>query len=162
MDESTINYINRIESELAKLKLKLKESPITEEPMLECTGGDWYLEAFAEAICGNSTDDCRIIGVEYETEAKAIEAGKRRVQQEIINNHAIRLNKKDEFVVDWEDAEQLKYYMHFNHLKRAWGYDCTYYIQPTGDVAISEESAIYLQAKLNKGLITGVNANGDI
>ncbi len=163
MDESTINYINRIESELAKLKLKLKESPITEEPMLGCTGGDWYLRKFAEALyCGISTDDCRIIGIEYETKTEATEAGERRKQQEIINNHATRLNKKDGFVADYKNCNQHKCYMVFNCETEKWMFKSCRYIKSTGVVVMSEESAIYLQEKLNKGLIKGVNANGDI
>ncbi|MCP4504516.1 MAG: hypothetical protein GY822_31800, partial [Deltaproteobacteria bacterium] len=96
-------------SKTAKAELGIEQ----EEPMLECTGGGWYLDAYTEAFYyGKSSDDCRIIGIEHETETEAVEAGKRRKQQEIINNHATRLNNEDEFVVDWgRENVQDKYYM---------------------------------------------------
>ncbi len=159
--ESLELRVKALELTFAAYLQKEQESE-QEEPMLGCTGGDLYLTLNSKIGIGKSNPAWKRLGIEHETEAEVIEAGKRRKQQEIINNHAEQLNEKDGYVANWEDAEQLKYYMHFNHLKRAWGYDCICSIQPTGDVAISEESAIYLQAKLNKGLITGVNANGDI
>ncbi len=162
MDESIINTINRLKSDLAKLKLKLKESPITEEPMLECTGGEWYLGVLARAHKVGTGWDCRIIGIEHETKEKTIKAGKRRVQQEIINNHATRLNKKDGFVPNWKDENQTKCYIAFCYRKNEWGILQFLTTKPTGGVATSLKSAKHLKEKLNKGLITGVNVNGDI
>ncbi len=161
MEESTINYINRIESDLAKLKLKLKESPITEEPMLECTDGDWILDRFLVRQ-GISTDDYRKIGTKFETAEEATEARKQCNQQAIINNHAIRLNKKDGFVADWKKINQTKCYMAFSHYHNMWVINFESSTKQTGAIAISFESAKYLKEKLNKGLITGVNADGDI
>ncbi len=158
-----------LEERLTALELKVKailpkqEEPELKEPMLECTGGGWYLDAYTEAFYyGKSSDDCRIIGIEHETEAEAVEAGKRRKQQEIINNHATRLNNEDGFVADFNDYTQNKCCMAFDCSDNRWIIRRCRYIKPIGNVVMSLESAEYLYEKLNKGLITGVNANGDI
>ncbi|MCP4437741.1 MAG: hypothetical protein GY810_02260, partial [Aureispira sp.] len=108
MDESPINTINRLKSDLAKLEAKLKEQ------MLECTVGVWHLTGQSDVSNGISNQAGKSLGVEYETEAKAIEAGKRRVQQEIINNHATRLNKETGYIPDWKDWHQTKCYIEFD------------------------------------------------
>ncbi len=73
------------------------------------------------------------------------------------------MNNEDAFVADWgRENVQDKYYMSFCCYRNEWVITHVINRKPTGVVVMSEESAIYLQAKLNKGLITGVNANGDI
>ncbi|MCP4494080.1 MAG: hypothetical protein GY820_43275 [Gammaproteobacteria bacterium] len=166
MDMSTKDRFRKIEADIEELKKDMKkeqEQEPEQEQMLKCMGGGWYLDAFAEGLyCGNSTDDYRSIGTEHETEAEAIKAGKRRVQQEIINNHATRLNKEDGFVANWEEVDQHKYFIVFNHSMEAWRTSYTLTTQTKSNMVMSRQSATYLQEKLNKGLITGVNANGDI
>ncbi len=151
-----------LEERLTDLELRFaailpkQEEPEQEEPMLECTGGGWRTRNTV------SNASYQNLGIEHETETESIEAGKRRIQQEIINNHATRLNKEDGYIADWKDEYQVKCCMAFDHPRGLWNFNYLFERQPTGDVAMSEQSAIYLQEKLNKGLITGVNANGDI
>ncbi len=156
-----------LEERLTALELRFaatlpKQESEQEEPMLVCTGGDLYLTLNSKIVIGKSNPAWKSLGIEHETEAKAIEAGKRRVQQEIINNHATRLNKEDGFVADWKNDNQQKCYVVFNYADNKWVVFSVRSTKLTGDVAMSPKSAIYLQEKLNKGLITGVNANGDI
>ncbi|MCP3670477.1 MAG: hypothetical protein GY814_08580, partial [Gammaproteobacteria bacterium] len=139
---------------------ELKTVQEQEEPMLECTGGDLYLTLNSKTGTGKSNTAWKRLGIEHETEAT--EAGERRKQQEIINNHAIRLNKKDGFVADWADKNQLKYYACFNEHYKKWRSSSSTKTRTIGHVAMSPESISYLCGKLNKGLIKGVNANGDI
>ncbi len=157
-----------LEERLTDLELRFaailpkQEEPELKEPMLECTGGEWYLEPTGTTECDKSSHSFRNAGVEHETETKAAKAGKRRVQQEIINNHATRLNKEDGYVADWKDGNPDKCYIAFCHYHNKWVANYEKYLKQTGDVVMSPKSAKHLSTMLNKGLIKGVNANGDI
>jgi len=125
---------------------------------LKCSGGMFSvgIDGKTSYSSGDNTLKKRI-GNAYESLKEAKRASDRRVPLEIINRHAIELNKKDGFVADFTDIGTTKYFLLYcNHFNK-WVMRGDVTSQQLGVVYMSVGSAKYLCEKLNAGLIQGVD-----
>ena len=160
MNKQIKQRINNLEDELAALKAEL-EVP-EEEPMIECSEGEYYLDTYNEVCNGTSGAIFKVLGAEYVTEKEAEQAAKLRTQLEIINNIIRQLNKKDGFVADWINSNQMKYCIRYNYFRNIYNISSGCLQRRLGTEYCSEKSAVHLVDMVNKGLIRGVDDKWEV
>jgi len=126
------------------------------EEMLKCEGG-YYLWGDGRASRREQSDAHNKIGNCFTTRYEAIAYSKLKQPLDIINHHMRRLNKKDGFVPDWSDVSQGKFYIVHSAASKEYVIHSWYVTQLLGNEVCSRESAKYLEDKLNKGLVAGID-----
>ena len=111
--------------------------------------GEWYVKISGKVSMCCSTKITQSFGVERQTKEEAEYALK---QMRIHNRLLAYVAEFDKgWKADWNDKEQPKYVVYFNHFSNEFEYYYYSTIQQIGNVHMSEECAKELCAKLNSG-----------
>ena len=132
--------------------------PITIEPpkpaitKWEPAGGEYTIKtALDDVVKCKSTKPFRLVGLEYQTKSQADSATK------AIRAYARQLawlaENDDGWVADWNDYEQNKYFVNYNHHNQKFGRGNSYNTQFINTIFMSKANAEKLAQLMNDGIV---------
>ncbi len=132
--------------------------PITIEPpkpaitKWEPAGGAYFICTSLDSTAkANSTKIFRLAGMEYQTQSQAEQAAK------ALRSYARQLawlaENDDGWVADWNNSQQLKYYIYTAHSSNKITTYTNYTAQPFGIIYMSESNATKLAQLMNDGIV---------
>ena len=130
--------------------------PITIEPHItkwEPTGGEYTINSALDNVAKcKSTKPFRLSGVEYQTRSQADSAAKQL--RAYARQLAWLAENDDGWVADWNDSQQLKYYIYTAHSSSNKITTYTNFTdQSFGIIYMSESNAIKLAQLMNDGIV---------
>ena len=135
--------IARMELELADMKKQLQSKQI------ELQGGGWYMQYNGTVNSTRMRSDCTDNGLERATKELAIKMRDRIVTSSQIEARAIELDT--DWVVDWSDRLQLKFFIYIQNKSGKYGKDYHTSIRNIGLAYMSETTARKIVDELNEG-----------
>ena len=132
--------------------------PITIEPpkpaitKWEPAGGAYYICTSLSSVAKcKSTKPFRLAGVEYQTRSRADSAAKQL--RAYARQLAWLAENDDGWVADWNDSQQLKYYIYTAHSSNKITTYTNFTDQSFGIIYMSESNAIKLAQLMNDGIV---------
>ena len=124
---------------------------------MQCAGGTVWMDSLGNIeVAPCSSERFRIKGCEFTTIEEAEVASKERTKLAIINNIITQENKKEGYVLDWNNNIQAKYYIIYNHSSAEYTCDLWYNSSQIGHITTSRGIVKRVCEWLNKGMIEGI------
>ena len=107
--------------------------------------------AFGTSVISYSDDSYRLAGMEYQTKSQADSAAKQL--RAYARQLAWLAENDDGWVADWNDYEQNKYFVNYNHYHKKMRRGNSYNTQFINTIFMSETNATKLAQLMNDGIV---------